>query len=795
MTRNFQIQIDQNSFRGFDWAQWMYVDGQIKASYVFPYGTAASAGLHEGDVLVEFDYNAYFDEESFKSAIESAPAGSRHTYSIRRGNRAHSYDVRFTTYPIFLYPLSTSIWNFSVWGFFIVALIHLIALVIVFPLVRLSPKAQGSLALIIASSMAIIGNFFRIVMLMSIGANQMVGVTNDIFQALSIICLLGWITFPALLVYKVLSDREVMMRSLGIIRWVIFVPTVFYAILSLYTFFLGTWGPFAFKSLMPPVLFHVYLYMATATGLYLLFSRIFGKTEAADTPTWSIYGSLVVMLLSLLTGFSVLLIGHILPFAPLTDINAGWTIVCAQILTTAPILLVTQATLKYGKHSEVVSRYVSYWVGLAVAFLFFLGVMSFVTAYLDSSTHLVLGGLLTILLIVAFEQFVAILRKQLDNFLAAEAQRARAQLTRFGEQMIGILDHQALIERTLSEIMSGISAQFGTLVLLVDTPETRWMQEHDPETLFLNNDQILSIVAGLDKSTKIWSVDPELNEQNINRTIYDLLRRYQYHLLVPILGRNTLVGFVALGAKKRFQTVYNLSEIALLRTLCNQLGLANERIALIERERLLVKQHAEAELVALRAQINPHFLFNALNTLAALIDENPKEAEKNVEHLASIFRYTLKTGSKTFMPLSDEFSLVRHYLAIEQTRFGPNLVVEIHLDPALNALPIPAFAIQTVVENSIKHGIEKSRKRGTLKISATVLHEEMAEIKIEDTGAGIPHLFAEPKESIGKQSFFGIGLSNVFSRLEHLYHRNDLLRYRSSPDAGTTVRLLIPLSE
>ena len=196
----------------------------------------------------------------------------------------------------------------------------------------------------------------------------------------------------------------------------------------------------------------------------------------------------------------------------------------------------------------------------------------------------------------------------------------------------------------------------------------------------------------------------------------------------------------------------------------------------------------------MRAQINPHFLFNALNTLLALIEEKPHEAEAVVEHLSAIFRHTLQTGSRAFVKMDEEVSLVEHYLAIEKARFGEKLQVECIISDDVRSIPVPPFVIQTVVENSIKHGLEKRRAVGLLTVSISLLSNGNAEVTVTDSGVGIPELFGQKTADFAKQSFFGIGLSNVHDRLRQLYDDDNLMLMESDPETGTRVTLYIPPS-
>ena len=181
-----------------------------------------------------------------------------------------------------------------------------------------------------------------------------------------------------------------------------------------------------------------------------------------------------------------------------------------------------------------------------------------------------------------------------------------------------------------------------------------------------------------------------------------------------------------------------------------------ERIEAMQRQemRRLVTQ---AELRALQSQINPHFLFNALNTLYGTIPREAAGARRMVLNLAEIFRYFLQT-ERSFVPLSHEIEIVRAYLEVEQLRLGDRLHLDIHVDSATNDIPIPVLSIQPLVENAIKHGVDQSSKSGYVRINCQ-LHSGQLRILIENSANGLP------VETGGG----GIGLQNVRRRLEICY--------------------------
>jgi sensor histidine kinase YesM len=209
----------------------------------------------------------------------------------------------------------------------------------------------------------------------------------------------------------------------------------------------------------------------------------------------------------------------------------------------------------------------------------------------------------------------------------------------------------------------------------------------------------------------------------------------------------------------------------------------NQAIAEEELRKLL----AQAELKALRAQIDPHFFFNALNSVAALIHDDPEAAEKLLEDLADLFRQAFKPSAE-FVLLGQELALIETYLAVEEVRLGEKLQFNQSILPEALAVKIPALTIQPLVENAVKHGIGRANGGGRITLSAT-LKDHCLNVSVADTGAGIapsalPDLFSR-----------GVGLANVNQRLIGLYGEPARLRIDSHPGQGTTVSFAVPLAE
>ncbi|MGO9232271.1 MAG: histidine kinase [Bryobacteraceae bacterium] len=194
-----------------------------------------------------------------------------------------------------------------------------------------------------------------------------------------------------------------------------------------------------------------------------------------------------------------------------------------------------------------------------------------------------------------------------------------------------------------------------------------------------------------------------------------------------------------------------------------------------EMERLV----SQGELRALQSQINPHFLFNALNAVYGTIPREAERARRMVLNLAEIFRYFLQS-EKTFVPLAQELQIVRAYLEVEQSRLGDRLKVEIDVDEALREIRIPALSVEPLVENAVRHGIAPSMEPGYVRIRGQIEGGQMR-ILVENSSHG---------DAAGNPGN-GVGLDNVRRRLEICYGRAAGLRLVFNPGA-TVAELSIP---
>lgn len=786
----------QVSERGFDWVFWQDVDGSIEATYVLQTGPENETGIQQGDVFFALDDQQYFNVEQLREAIEGISPGSVHSFIVLRGEDEGSVvkDVRFTRYPTFLYPLSAPLWQFSIWSFTLAAFFHVLGLLIVVPVAlrsRKATRAQFSLWLIVSSSLWIFGNWIRLMMIEGIAPPGNPGSWYDtLFQTLTYISLVGWIGFPALLLRKVLGDTHLMGAGrLGRIHILIYLPAFVLGAAATIAAIRGSVGPFSLDGLVAPILFYACGYVAAAAALVLALYMVQPEETEENIGGWSRTGSALILVVSLL--MALLVLGVLPLFGAVPDITAGWLIVSAQLLSLAPVILVSLATLRQGNIDQILTRALTYLTALGLIFFAFIGLLELLQRYVPGFyvSQKILAAFVVVLLLVVFERVGRRLRLYATRFFATDRQALRQTLSRYQELMGKILNLSDLCQQTVQVLGKAFHARSVLLFIRPTDSASTWISgAYHPEAPFLTERVASRIWEDLEENGRIWAVVPELNESDVSFETHEILSMRRAALAAPIMVDDVMEGLLVLGPKKHRRAVYNLEDADLVRGLSGQLALAIERLLLVEREKALIRVSAEAELKALRAQINPHFLFNALNTIISLIEERPEEAEETVQHLAAIFRQVLQTSSRTFITLDEELQLVNHYLSIEKARFGKRLQVEQSLASSLRSHLVPAFVIQTIVENAIKHGLEKKRGKGKLKITGQVNEDGIAEVCIWDSGVGIPHLFEDANDT----SFYGIGLQNIATRLEKLYQKKDLLRIHSEPGSGTEVRLKLP---
>jgi two-component system, LytTR family, sensor kinase len=201
----------------------------------------------------------------------------------------------------------------------------------------------------------------------------------------------------------------------------------------------------------------------------------------------------------------------------------------------------------------------------------------------------------------------------------------------------------------------------------------------------------------------------------------------------------------------------------------------------------LERRLVEARLQTLRAQLHPHFLFNALNTISAFTATNPRAARRLMERLGDLLRASLTHAAQRLVTLGEELTFLDDYLSIESARFEERLTVSVNVPDGLLDLLVPSFLLQPIVENAIRHGIAPRVAGGTVRVTAD-RQGSMLMLRVRDDGVGL-------RDGWRFEGCAGVGLRNVASRLEHLYGRSDLLRVDPGPSGGVDVEISVPLHE
>lgn len=259
-------------------------------------------------------------------------------------------------------------------------------------------------------------------------------------------------------------------------------------------------------------------------------------------------------------------------------------------------------------------------------------------------------------------------------------------------------------------------------------------------------------------------------------------------ILVPLLRQRETVGVLKLyqDRSRKLSAV----DLELVRGLGNLISTQLELAELEKQSRLL----ADAEIKALHAQINPHFLFNALNTIVSFIRFRPEKARELLIHLSEYFRRNLH-DSGGYVTLAEELEHIEAYLAIERARFGEKLKVVYEIEPGVERFVVPGLILQPLVENAVKHGLLPKREGGTVTIKARRLERQVLELTVSDDGVGMDTSvsIAQQQQKDGRRRLSGIGLSNVKSRLQSIYGPPYGIVIASRPHQGTTCTIQLPI--
>ncbi|KKM08643.1 histidine kinase [Clostridiales bacterium PH28_bin88] len=301
-------------------------------------------------------------------------------------------------------------------------------------------------------------------------------------------------------------------------------------------------------------------------------------------------------------------------------------------------------------------------------------------------------------------------------------------------------------------------------------------EKHHPGDRILTEATRQVIATGLHKVVQ--------TSQELNCTVKNCECPLAAAVIVPLKSRDEVIGSLKLYQTKDGQLPPHVIRLAI--GIAQLLSIQME-LAEVDRQTQLVTL---AKLDALHAQINPHFLFNTLNTIIMYSRTNPQRARRLLIHLADFFRRTLKRHGH-YVTLQEELECVHTYLVLEKARFGKKLHIIEDVDQSLLGYRVPVLSIQPLVENAVKHGISPKLSKGAVRIAARLEGPELV-ITVTDDGVGIPTdklaLVLKPGYGSGN----GVGLSNVHERLKSLYHNNTGLTVISTEGKGTTISFRVP---
>jgi anti-sigma regulatory factor (Ser/Thr protein kinase) len=263
---------------------------------------------------------------------------------------------------------------------------------------------------------------------------------------------------------------------------------------------------------------------------------------------------------------------------------------------------------------------------------------------------------------------------------------------------------------------------------------------------------------------------------------------------IPVRSGGHVVGRFVMGPRTS-DAPYFSEDIILLESLADVFAHVLENLHLQERK--LEQEHlaqelslhaSRSELKALRAQINPHFLFNALNSIAGLIHRDPDVADRTIEQLADVFRYALRGAESEWALLEDELDFARAYLDVERARFGDRLRAEVRTEGAVHAVRVPTMMLQTLVENAVKHGVASVRGPASVVVTAREVGGRLMML-VSDNGPGFHDSGAATPERLRG----GYGLVNIRQRLEGYFGSAATLSIERS-EGVTTVSISLPLA-
>ena len=732
-----------------DWIQWQNDSlGLVAKKILSPAESAYSDNyIQKGDRLIHLDYRPAGKPEVVKVFVQKSTPGTVITYGIERAEDGHREPLLI---PLSFFPPGT-LYEYPVGGMIFMlynigaCVVIIFLAVLLFPFLSSQWKVNGFMFLLLLSGLSVhLLNAGRAFNLFQHVQQPEIGIVYDKILILS--QAFGWI-LASLAVFKLNHPKAHLSTSIfyliSLIAGGYLVYQILYDLNSIYS--------------------HYPYLTAVVAWIFLLSNLQVPSLNQLKTGTLS-FRSLKIFQF-ILQAILLLIAGWMLIYP--TRLPTNELLIACHIPLMYTVLLQTRSGFKYGKVNTILVRTLVLLTvyGILTALYYWASGIPFTR----SMVHIgfVLG--ISVLIYRLAERY----RFRVENFLATARERKRKQFLQFIQHLPRIINSQELIEESRKHTQDYFETELCNIRVVP--------KEAMPEVERFSGEEIQFILEQTGKENRFWARSKELSGLIFNPQIEQKLIQNGIHLLFTFFLAGGEKGWLILGKRKK--GFYNLEDVETVIQLVQQMRLSLDILYLIEREKILAEKTMEANLIALRAQINPHFLFNTFNSISDLIHVNPAGAEEALEKLAFIFRYTLKSSKDNFALLENELQLIRNYLDIEQIRFGERLSVTINYDPDSLDVSIPAFTLQTIVENCIKHGISKIKEKGIVKIDIQE-EDDFLVLNVYDNGPGID------LSRIRKST----GLSNILQRLDSLYNRSDLLQFQNTGN-GTLVTLKIPYDD
>lgn len=752
-------------FIGFDWIKWENTTRGIEATFVHPIlkSNALLQGIsvQEHDILTAINYQKVYTADMANEIIRSAKPGEHLIYQVLRDDPEQFRPFEATIiiqcgyYPTFTYPLEKTLWQVQSWTLVFMAMGALTLWLILIPIVQQDLKTYllpfSLITFVLLWYVVQNARYFSLILEI-----QFFNVKLE--RWLLTFLLIFWNAIAVTIFLNTL--QYLFHRYLKLC--IIFLMTIYFLAISfiiIKTIFVDATYPYHAQSLS----FVTQMIFLISVWHYQL-QRIIHETQ---------WNSKKILFSTLYFVFSSILLWNT-AFSTYAVWKSEINELLVQGYLVFPAFWAVNPLLRFGKVSLVVTQSILYFIGiLLILVLYALIDKLYYFRFSYNPYNGLVEVLILIVLVLIAQRIYYRYEHVFQRLFITTVQKRTFQMKAFLDKIPSYTSSEKLLKDFVKEIQDytqSIEVQI-------------WLSQHyAEESLLLSLIDKVKIHQMMQKSETFWARNKELSRFKLEPAVEEFWIQNEVSLVFPLeISNEQEIGFLILKRKK--SGVFNLYEVELIRRAITQLQLTLEVLYLLEKEKILIQKNAEANLIALRSQINPHFLFNTLNTISALIHYKPDLAEQAVEKLAFIFRYTLKYSNENFVTVENEMSLVRSYLEIEQLRFGEQLQVSLNVQHEAEKVQIPAFCIQTLVENCIKHGLSNILHVGQIKIDVFIENSFLYCV-VYDNGVGID-LSRKNK---------GTGINNVESRLKKLYHREDLLTFERL-EQGTRATLRIPLQE